>query len=213
MARHLSYANVVATLALFVALGGGAYAAIKLPKNSVTTVQVKNGSLLAKDFKKGQLKAGKAGTTGPAGLPGPQGQRGLDGPIGATGIQGTKGNQGLPGVDGSAKAYAYIGSTGTVGSNSKGITNANVTALPFGEYCITGLDFTPRSAIVQPDILSNNGNQNPIAEVQTPNDGTGSCPGSDQVYVRIAYETITGAQGSEHIVRVGAPHGFYIEIN
>ncbi|MEA2497022.1 MAG: hypothetical protein QOJ29_4933, partial [Thermoleophilaceae bacterium] len=27
------------------------------------------------------------------------------------------------------------------------------------------------------------------------------------------YETISGAQGSEHIVRVGAPHGFYIEIN
>jgi hypothetical protein len=29
---HLSYANVVATLALFVALGGASYAATQLPK-------------------------------------------------------------------------------------------------------------------------------------------------------------------------------------
>ena len=34
--RGLTYSNVVATLALFIALGGVTYAAIKLPKNSVT---------------------------------------------------------------------------------------------------------------------------------------------------------------------------------
>jgi hypothetical protein len=33
----VTYANVVATLALFVALGGSAYAATQLPKNSVGT--------------------------------------------------------------------------------------------------------------------------------------------------------------------------------
>jgi hypothetical protein len=32
IARHLSFANVVACLALFVALGGASYAAFKLPK-------------------------------------------------------------------------------------------------------------------------------------------------------------------------------------
>ena len=37
----LSYANVVSTLALVVALGGGAYAAVELPKNSVGTKQIK----------------------------------------------------------------------------------------------------------------------------------------------------------------------------
>jgi hypothetical protein len=40
--RHLSYANVTATLALFVALGGGAYAATQLPANSVGTKQLKD---------------------------------------------------------------------------------------------------------------------------------------------------------------------------
>ena len=54
---------VVALAALFVALSGVGYATIVLPANSVTTVQVKNFSLLARDFKAGQLKAGPAGAT------------------------------------------------------------------------------------------------------------------------------------------------------
>ena len=33
--RCLSYANVLATLALFIALGGSSYAALSLPKASV----------------------------------------------------------------------------------------------------------------------------------------------------------------------------------
>jgi hypothetical protein len=65
-----SYANVTATVALVIALGGTSYAAIKLPKNSVTSVQVKDKSLLKKDFKTGQLPAGKTGPTGPAGAAG-----------------------------------------------------------------------------------------------------------------------------------------------
>ena len=77
---HLTYANVIATLALFLALGGGAYAALRLPKNSVGTKQirknavrsgkVKNGSLLAKDFKQGQLPRGPQGLQGIHGAPG-----------------------------------------------------------------------------------------------------------------------------------------------
>lgn len=58
---------VVACLALLVALGGTGYAAIKLPANSVTTIQVKDRSLLAKDIKAGQLPAGPQGPAGPAG--------------------------------------------------------------------------------------------------------------------------------------------------
>jgi len=41
----LSYANVVATLALFVALGGASYAAIELPANSVGSRQLRHGSV------------------------------------------------------------------------------------------------------------------------------------------------------------------------
>lgn len=42
---HLSYANVTATIALFIALGGGAYAATHLPPNSVGTKQLQNGAV------------------------------------------------------------------------------------------------------------------------------------------------------------------------
>ena len=66
-----SYANVTATLALMIALGGTSYAAIKLPKNSVSSLQVKDRSLLKKDFRPGQLPRGLKGATGPQGPAGP----------------------------------------------------------------------------------------------------------------------------------------------
>src|SRR3954451_1850488 len=138
MRRHLSYANVIGTLALFVALGGSSYAALKLPKNSVTSAQVKNGTLLAKDFKKGQLKAGPTGAVGAKGATGDRGLGGPAGPFGPIGEQGTKGDRGL---DGSAKAYAYITSQGKAGPNAHGITDANITVFPFSQYCIDGLPF------------------------------------------------------------------------
>ncbi len=78
---RLTYANVIATLALFLALGGGAaFAASTLGKNSVGTKQlkrnavtgtkVKDGSLSAGDFKAGQLPAGERGPQGVPGAPG-----------------------------------------------------------------------------------------------------------------------------------------------
>src|SRR3712207_6750314 len=42
---RLTYANVVATLALFIALGGGAYAVTALPRNSVGTQQLKRNAV------------------------------------------------------------------------------------------------------------------------------------------------------------------------
>jgi hypothetical protein len=44
--RHLTYANVTATLCLFLLLGGGAaFAATQLPKGSVGSVQLKSGAV------------------------------------------------------------------------------------------------------------------------------------------------------------------------
>jgi hypothetical protein len=94
--KHLGYSNVIASLALFVALGGASYAAVTLPANSVGTKQlakkavsgskikrnaitspkVQDGSLLAADFKAGELKAGSQGPIGPAGPKGDPGERG-----------------------------------------------------------------------------------------------------------------------------------------
>lgn len=53
--RLPSPAMLVALLALFVALGAGAYAASKAPKNSVTSKSIKNGQVSSKDLKDGSV--------------------------------------------------------------------------------------------------------------------------------------------------------------
>ena len=85
-------------MALFVALGGASYAAIKIPKNSVgaaqikknavTSTKVKDRSLLAKDFKAGQLPRGEKGDAGPNGAAGLTGAAGPTGAAGAAGAAG-----------------------------------------------------------------------------------------------------------------------------
>jgi hypothetical protein len=104
---RLTYANVIATIALFVALGGGAYAAATLPPSSVGAAQiqrdavssskVKNGSLLSKDFKAGQLPTGAPGRQGPSGTAGPPGTQGIQGAQGPKGDPGKVGSPGAPG--------------------------------------------------------------------------------------------------------------------
>lgn len=52
---RLSYANVVASLALFVSLGGGAYAVTRLPAGSVGTRQLRNHAVTAKKVARNSL--------------------------------------------------------------------------------------------------------------------------------------------------------------
>lgn len=88
-----SPAMIVAVVALVIALGGGAYAATSLPRNSVGPTQIRNNavttpkirnnsinsakvkdrSLTAKDFKQGSLPRGDRGPQGPRGATGPAG--------------------------------------------------------------------------------------------------------------------------------------------
>ena len=65
--KHLTFANVVACAALFIALGGASYAAFKLPKNSVGTRQIKAGAVTGAKIKAGaigqaQIDLGALGT-------------------------------------------------------------------------------------------------------------------------------------------------------
>jgi hypothetical protein len=55
MRPKLTYANVVATLALFIALGGASYAALKLPKNSVGPKQLKKNAVTGTKVKDDSL--------------------------------------------------------------------------------------------------------------------------------------------------------------
>ena len=57
--RRLTFANVVSCLALFVALGGGAYAATHLQKNSVGARQLKKNAVTTAKIKKAAVTAAK----------------------------------------------------------------------------------------------------------------------------------------------------------
>lgn len=110
MRRHLTYANVVSTLCLFVVLGGGiAYAA-----NTIGSADVIDGSLRSRDIKDGQVKTRDLKPNAVNGaivadnaitgddvdestLQGVQAAQGPKGDTGATGQQGPQGTVGPPG--------------------------------------------------------------------------------------------------------------------
>jgi hypothetical protein len=88
--RHLSYANVVATMALVFAMSGGALAASHYLITKTT--QIKPSVL--------KTLKGKTGPAGPKGSTGSTGAQGSAGAVGATGAAGSPGTPGGPGPEG-----------------------------------------------------------------------------------------------------------------
>lgn len=90
----------LAMLALFLGLGGTSFAAANtvLPRNSVGTKQVINGSLQATDLSK----------TARSALKGRMGPRGPAGEQGAVGPQGTVGPQGIQGAPGQSATELFV---------------------------------------------------------------------------------------------------------
>lgn len=75
----LTYANVMATLAVFIALGGTSYAALTLPRNSVGSAQIRSKAVRSAEIRDRAIQIrdisararialqGRTGPTGPAG--------------------------------------------------------------------------------------------------------------------------------------------------
>lgn len=93
--RRLTYANVISTLALFVALGGGAFAATKFVGSGGVVRLCISQSGAVKALKAGQ-RCGRGRTQVRLNQTGPRGPRGL---------AGAQGSQGPPGPQGSAASY------------------------------------------------------------------------------------------------------------
>jgi hypothetical protein len=151
---RLTYANVMATVAVFVALGGSAGAARvfitgkNVKDGSLTGADVKNESLTGHDIHAGSLTASDfasgvlAGAKGDKGDPGPQGP------------QGPKGDKGDPGPasPGVAIAYAYVNSDGTVDeTRSFNVADANVVKTTGNTYCFYSLATQPKVAVASVD--------------------------------------------------------------
>jgi hypothetical protein len=107
--RGITYSNVMASAAVFIALGGSSYAAVK-----ITGDDVRNGSLTGKDVRDrslgtADLRPGvlKAGPEGPKGDPGDRGPKG------------DKGDKGDPGDGG---RWLLIDENGDIAEQSGGFT-------------------------------------------------------------------------------------------
>jgi hypothetical protein len=122
MRRHISYANVAATLALVFAMSGGAMAAKHYLISSTKQIS-------PKVLKKLKGNAGARGVTGATGATGAQGKEG------AAGKEGAVGKEGLKGLGSGTLAMAFMDRTGTL----KDVRNfATSYAKPgTGEYCLT----------------------------------------------------------------------------
>jgi hypothetical protein len=78
---RLTYANVTATMAMFIALGGSSYAAITLPRDSVSAKQIRKNAVRSNEIRNGSVTTtdisrraraalrGQQGPAGPAGAP------------------------------------------------------------------------------------------------------------------------------------------------
>jgi hypothetical protein len=120
-----SYANVIATVALFIALGGGALAATGGLESRAGVIhgcvsrstQVLRVAKARSTCRRGSVRLnfnakGVAGAAGPIGPQGPTGPQGPDGPQGSTGPRGLAGQRGLAGNNGQP------GAPGTPGKNA-----------------------------------------------------------------------------------------------
>lgn len=105
---HLTYANVMASTAVFIALGSGAYAATGNPfRSSSGTV---NGCVPKRGGALQVLRSGSKCPRGDVALPfnahGPAGTAGRNGTNGVNGTNGTNGSNGGPGP--TASAYSNV---------------------------------------------------------------------------------------------------------
>jgi hypothetical protein len=131
--RGLSFSNVIAMVALFVALGGSVYAASKINGKSIKKDSVPGNRIKSDSLKGKQIKEAKLAQV----------------PSAAQADNATSADNATTADSAQPVAFAFINGDGTVDEGlSKGVTDANVTHFSNGQYCLADLDFTVRGGQV-----------------------------------------------------------------
>lgn len=99
--EHLSYANVMSTIAVFVALGGTAVAAVKLGAGQVKNRNIADSAVTSSKIRNRSIRLAdlNAEIASAKGVLGPAGRDGKDGAPGATGAAGAAGADGAAVAD------------------------------------------------------------------------------------------------------------------
>ncbi len=145
--KHLTYANVMSSLAVFLVLGGGvAYAAKKIGTNqlrgaSVTTAKIKKYAVTTSKIRKHAIGSGRIA---PAAV--------TNGKLANGSVTPEKLVPGFvaPAAERLARS-ANVAADGNVLVGSVGIAQANVTHPSTGFYCISGLSPTPTGGVATID--------------------------------------------------------------
>jgi hypothetical protein len=122
---NLTYANVTATLALFLVVAGGTtYAASQLGKESVGSRELEKGAVTP-------IKLSKASRAALVGPEGPGGAKGERGPNGAAGVPGPQGGAGP------SAAYAMYHNAAIQVPNDLEVHRVATLSVPAGSYVVS----------------------------------------------------------------------------
>lgn len=202
----LSFANVMSVIAVFIALGSGAYAAVQLERDSVKSRHIKNGVVKGKDLRDGAVTAPKVADGSLLAEDFANGQL----PQGEQGEPGEPGDQGEQGPPGTAAAFARVGDDAgrTIQPDVAGFPPQNQgiaqrEVVPGEGGAATGttcfdLSFRPGSAMVSLDNADAAANLDRIVSVAIDRgEDLGDCPAThNDARVRIIDTDLT-AGGAE----------------
>jgi hypothetical protein len=190
-------ANAIGYVALFIALGGGAYAL--QGRNTVDSRDIINGQVRSSDVKDNGLTGNDVNESALGQVPSAvsadsaKSAKSADSATNADKLGGMTAAQLDDGPLGFARVNdSVVGATDTVDeANSQAITDANVSHPATGSYCFHNLGFTPHVANVTPE-----NDVHELPDMELPPDSDPNCPAGTDAAVELKKSNDANADGT-----------------